>query len=85
MDLLIVRLRQFNRHRKSKKKEDYEQSIKYFIKDGGVVRFNDVTIKAKKHAPGGLGVTEGRLEANRVAADYLEKNYPGYVSVFSSR
>ena len=42
----------------------------------------DVTIKAKKHAPGGLGVTEGRLEANRVAADYLEKNYPGYVSVF---
>lgn len=67
---------------KIKEKEDYEQSIKYFIKDGGVVRFNDVTIKAKKHAPGGLGVTEGRLEANRVAADYLEKNYPGYVSVF---
>jgi hypothetical protein len=67
---------------KIKEKEDYEQSIKYFMKDGGVVRFNDVTIKAKKHAPGGLGVTEGRLEANRVAAEYLEKNYPGYVSVF---
>jgi hypothetical protein len=65
-----------------KEKEDYEQSIKYFMKDGGVVRFNDVTIKAKKHAPGGLGVTEGRLEANRLAAEYLEKNYPGYVSVF---
>jgi len=67
---------------KIKEKEDYEQSIKYFIKDGGVVRFNDVTIKAKKHAPGGLGVTEGRLEANRVAAEYLEQNYPGYVSIF---
>ena len=67
---------------KIKEKEDYEQSIKYFIKDGGVVRFNDVTIKAKKHAPGGLGVTEGRLDANRVAAEYLEENYPGYVSVF---
>jgi hypothetical protein len=68
---------------KIKEKEDYEQSIKYFMKDGGVVRFNDVTIKAKKHAPGGLGVTEGRLEANRVAAEYLEKTYPGYVSVFN--
>lgn len=67
---------------KIKEKEDYEQSIKYFIKDGGVIRFNDVTIKAKKHAPGGLGVTEGRLEANRIAADYLAENYPGYVSVF---
>lgn len=65
-----------------KEKEDYEQSIKYFIKDGGVVRYNDVTIKAKKHAPGGLGVTEGRLDANRFAAEYLEKKYPGYVSVF---
>tara|TARA_B110000967_G_C18754884_1_gene494807 strand:+ start:107 stop:964 length:858 start_codon:yes stop_codon:yes gene_type:complete len=67
---------------KIKEKEDYEQSIKYFIKDGGVVRFNDITIKAKKHAPGGLGVTEGRLTANRVASKYLEKNYPGYVSIF---
>jgi hypothetical protein len=67
---------------KIKEKEDYEQSIKYFMKDGGVVRFNDVTIKAKKHAPGGLGITEGRLEENRVAAEYLEKTYPGYVSVF---
>jgi len=65
-----------------KEKEDYEQSIKYFIKDGGVVRFNDITIKAKKHAPGGLGVTEGRLDANRVAANYLDKTYPGYVNIF---
>jgi len=67
---------------KIKEKEDYEQSIKYFIKDGGVVRFNDVTVKAKKHSPGGLGITNNRLEANRVAANYLEKTYPGYVSIF---
>jgi len=67
---------------KIKEKEDCEQSILYFIKDGGVVRFNDVAIKAKKHAPGGLGVTEGRLEANSVAADYLKTTYPGYVSIF---
>lgn len=67
---------------KIKEKEDYEQSIKYFIKDGGVVRFNDITIKTKKHSQGGLGVTNERLNANRNAAKYLEKTYPGYVSVF---
>jgi len=67
---------------KIKEKEDYEQSIKYFIKDGGVVRFNDVTIKAKKHAPGGLGVTKDRLKANQIAANYLAGAYPGYVSIF---
>jgi hypothetical protein len=65
-----------------KEKEDYEQSIKYFIKDGGVVRYNNVTIKAKKHSPGGLGETAGRLEANKFAADYLAKKYPEYVSIF---
>ena len=67
---------------KIKEKEDYEQSIKYFMKDGGVVRFNGTTIKTKKHAPGGLGITKQRLEANRVAADYLVRHYPGYVSIF---
>ena len=40
---------------KIKEKEDYEQSIKYFIKDGGVVRFNDVSAKTKNHSKGGLG------------------------------
>ena len=65
-----------------KEKEDYEQSILYFIKDGGVVRFNDITIKAKKHSPGGLGITDGRLDANRIAAKYLKKTYPGYVNLF---
>ena len=67
---------------KIKEKEDYEQSIKYFIKDGGVVRFNDVSAKTKNHSKGGLGYTEGRLEDNRAAADYLMKSYPAYLKVF---
>ncbi len=78
-----------NRHTKTiqpsptiAEKEDYEQSIRYFIKDGGVLRYNNITFKAKKHAPGGLGETSGRLEANRFAADYLVKTYPDYVSIF---
>ena len=63
-------------------KEDYEQSIKYFLKDGGVVRFNNVSAKTKNHAKGGLGIREGRLEANRAAAEYLRRTYPAYVNIF---
>lgn len=63
-------------------KEDYEQSIKYFIKDGGVVRFNDFTVKSKKHSVGGLGITKKRIEANLIAVEYLLNKYPKYVSSF---
>jgi len=65
-----------------KEKEDYETSILYYLKDGGVVRYNNVTIKTKFHAEGGLGKTEGRFQANKEAAAYLEKTYPDLVSVF---
>jgi hypothetical protein len=67
---------------KSEQKEDYEQSIKYFLKDGGVLRFNDVSIKTKFHAPGGLGRTEERFKANEEAAKYLQKTYPDLVTIF---
>lgn len=63
-------------------KEDYEQSILYYIKDGGVVRFNDIAVKTKKHSVGGLGITKDRLEANRIATEYLSNTYPEYVSSF---
>ena len=65
-----------------KEKEDYETSILYYLKDGGVVRYNNVTIKTKFHAEGGLGKTEGRFADNKKAAEYLAKKYPDLVSVF---
>jgi hypothetical protein len=78
-----------NRHDKSlepsskiKEKEDVEQSILYYLKDGGVLRYNHTTIKTKFHSEGGLGKTEGRFENNKVAAAYLAKTYPDLVSVF---
>lgn len=67
---------------KAVEKEDYEQSIKYFLKDGGVVRFNNVSVKTKNHAKGGLGTREGRLKQNRAAAEYLSREYPAYVKMF---
>ncbi len=63
---------------KAETKEDYEQTILYFLKDGGVIRFNNVTVKTKFNAPGGLGTD--RFERNKNAAEYLVKKYPDIVT-----
>lgn len=64
---------------KSESKDDYHHTILFFLKDGGVVRFNNYTIKTKFDAPGGLGST-GRLEKNERAAAYLHKRFPTIVT-----
>ncbi len=58
----------------SESKEDYEMTIKYFINDGGVLRFNNIVFKSKKHAEGGLG--KSRSVMNAYAAAYLVNEYP---------
>ena len=55
-------------------KEDYHMSIKYFINDGGILRFNNLVFKSKKHAEGGLG--RDRSALNAYAAAYLVNEYP---------
>ena len=65
---------------KAEGKEDYEQSILYYKKDGGVLRYNNVTIKTKFLARGGLG--QDRFEMNKKAAEYLKKTYPELVTIF---
>jgi len=60
---------------KSVSKEDIEQSILFYLKDGGIVRFNDITFTTKFNAPGGLGVD--RFQMNKNAQEYLVKTYPG--------
>tara|TARA_Y100000389_G_C17286257_1_gene425608 strand:- start:415 stop:825 length:411 start_codon:yes stop_codon:yes gene_type:complete len=57
-------------------KEDYERSIKYFLKDGGLLRFNNVTCYTKCYKePGGMQVerTHKRIHDSAV---YLTKQYP---------
>ena len=61
-------------------KEDYEQSILYYKKDGGVLRYNNVTIKTKFLAKGGLG--QDRFAMNKKAAEYMKKTYPDLVTIF---
>jgi hypothetical protein len=63
---------------KAESKEDYEQTILYYLKDGGVIRYNNITAKTKFNAPGGLG--QDRFERNKNAAEYLTNKYPDIVS-----
>jgi len=88
LKFIIGVLRGFiNRHAKdlepspsAEGKEDYEQSILYFKKDGGVLRYNNMTTKTKFNSEGGLG--KDRFDMNKRAAEYLHKAYPDLVSVF---
>ena len=70
-------------HVQSEGKEDYEQSILYYQKDGGVLRYNDITIKTKFLAKGGLG--EDRFERNKKSAFFLKKKYPHNVTIFKRK
>lgn len=59
-------------------KEDYERSIKYYILDGGVIRFNDVCAYTKCYRePGGLQSTGHRTwEKVDKSAKFLAAAYP---------
>jgi hypothetical protein len=62
---------------KSVSKEDYEQTILFFLKDKGVMRFNDIAFTTVFNAPGGLGTD--RYQMNKEAQEYLCEKYPKIV------
>jgi len=66
-------------------KEDYERSIKYYLKDDGLLRFNNITAKTKCYKePGGMQVerTKKRIHDSAV---YLTKVYPNLCSLNTSK
>ena len=65
---------------KSESKEDYEMTLLHYLKDGGVLRFNGVSVKTTFNAEGGLG--KDRSSMNEAAATHLERKYPEFVTVF---
>jgi hypothetical protein len=65
--------------RKNGQKEDVERSIKYFINDGIVLRFNRIGFVTQYYGRmGGLGTYEDRLKPMKEACDKLIKKYPEY-------
>ena len=60
-------------------KEDVERTIKYFIEDGIVLRFNKIGFTTKYYGKeGGLGKFEERLKPMKEACKKLEEKYPEY-------
>lgn len=60
---------------KSEVKGDIELTILTYLKDGGVMRFNNIGFSTIFNAPGGLGTD--RKQRAKVAQEYLVKTYPG--------
>jgi ribosomal protein L31E len=78
-----------NSHKAEKRtisdKEDYERTIKYYLKDGGVIRFNNISCNTRCYKePGGIQA-DRKKENSRVNANILIKNYPNLVSINDSR
>lgn len=64
-------------------KEDVERSIKYFLNDGIVLRFNKVGFKTKCYGNdgGGLGTFKDRLAPSKENAEKLVEKYPDICSL----
>jgi hypothetical protein len=68
----------------SNQKEDVENTIRSYIRDGGVLRYNYVTVKTKWYAAGGIlsqtckGNLKARKELSKHAVDLLVAEFPNY-------
>jgi hypothetical protein len=61
-------------------KEDYERTLKFAVRDGGTIRFNNVAAKTKLGAPGGIGASaKERVELNKGVSKRLMEMFPGLV------
>lgn len=62
--------------------EDFERTIKYFIEDGIVLRFNKIGFVTKYYwKEGGLGTLKERFEPMSEACILLKKEYPDYGNI----
>jgi len=68
-------------------KEDYIRSLKYFLLDGVLVRFNNVCCitNTYKNAGGMNTDSNKRIEENNHTVDKLIKEYPEYIRLNKSR
>jgi hypothetical protein len=56
-------------------REDVERSIKYFMRDGIILRYNNVGYKTKYFNNGGLGLLKDRLQIIEKEVKYLSHAY----------
>lgn len=66
-------------------KEDYERSIKYYLKDDGILRYNNVSCNTNCYKePGGIQATRKAEDSRRNAMKLIE-DYPDFVKVNNNR
>jgi len=57
-------------------KDDYSRTIRYFQRDGIVLRYNRVAVKTKHYSSGGLGKFKDRLEQSKKECELFQSMYP---------
>jgi hypothetical protein len=70
--------------------EDYEFCCLHFLRDNGILRFNDMALKSNFYNPkGGICATYGgfmnRMEDAKHVAEYLVNNYRGMCSITNNK
>jgi len=67
--------------RTTDEKEDYERSIRYYLKDNGIMRFNNITCATRCYKePGGME-NERSVKRSAVSSNHLIKLYPNLCSL----
>ncbi len=63
-------------------KEDFERTLQHYVKDGRIVRLDDITVKSKYYTEdGGMQVTR-TSERIHESAKILEQRYPHLCSMY---
>ena len=57
-------------------KEDFERTIQYYIRDGGVIRFNFISFKTNYYTNKGGMQVERNKETIKEGAEYIYNKYP---------
>jgi hypothetical protein len=70
--------------RHSSQKEDVENTLRAYVRDDGVLRYNHISFKTKYYAKGGIlaadcnNSREERIAMSRAACDLLAEEFPQY-------
>lgn len=57
-------------------KNDVERSLRFYLRDGALLRYNHISIKTKNYNKGGLGTLQNRIDTIREEALYLCREFP---------
>jgi len=72
--------------RENGQKEDVERTLRYFVNDGIVLRFNRVGFVTKYYgSSGGLGTFEERMKPMLEASNRLKKHFPEYGEISTKK